>query len=40
LFRVPFATEIPFSKAAAGLKNICENLDHGTEPNRTVVAIR
>ena len=40
LFRVPFATDIRFSKAAAGLKNICENLDHGTDPNSTVVVSR
>ena len=40
LFREPLATDIRFSNAAAGLKNIWENLDHGTDPNRTVVAIR
>src|SRR3546814_18431529 len=27
-------------KAAAGLKNICANLDHGIDPNNTVVARR
>src|SRR6516162_7017062 len=29
-----------FSRAAAGLKNICENLDHGIDPNSTVVVRR
>jgi len=29
-----------FSRAAAGLKNICENLDHGVDPNSTVVTRR
>src|SRR5581483_8824350 len=40
LLRVPFALETLFSKAAAGLKNMCANLDHGTEPKSTVVAMR
>ncbi len=35
----PFAAESRFSKAAAGLKNICANLDHGTDMKSTVVAI-
>ena len=37
LLRVPFALDIRFSKAAAGLKNMCENLDHGTDAKSTVV---
>ena len=27
---MPLALDTRFSKAAAGLKNMCENLDHGT----------
>ena len=38
--RVPFASDTRFWKAAAGLKNMCENLDHGIDPNSTVVAMR
>src|SRR5262249_52050121 len=33
LLLVPFASATLFSRAAAGLKNICENLDHGIDPN-------
>ena len=36
----PFASATRFWKAAAGLKNICENLDHGTDPKSTVVSMR
>ena len=38
--RVPSASATRFCRAAAGLKNMCENFDQGTEPNSTVVAIR
>ena len=36
----PSASVIRFWRAAAGLKNICENFDHGTDPKSTVVAVR
>ena len=36
----PFASATRFWKAAAGLKNICENFDHGMDPKSTVVAMR
>tara|TARA_B100000768_G_scaffold79053_1_gene75214 strand:- start:66 stop:230 length:165 start_codon:yes stop_codon:yes gene_type:complete len=35
--RDPLASDIFFSIAAAGLKNIWENLDQGTDPKRIVV---
>src|SRR5437763_11797556 len=34
---VPFASATRFCRAAAGLKNTCENLDHGIDQNNTVV---
>ena len=37
---VPFASATLFCRAAAGLKNMCENLDQGIDPNSTVVAMR
>src|SRR5262249_49252758 len=40
LLLVPFASATLFSRAPAGLKNICENLDHGIDPNSTVVVRR
>ena len=38
MFLDPFSADTRFSKAAAGLKNMCANFDHGTDPKRTVVA--
>ena len=40
LLREPSASAIRFCRAAAGLKNMCENFDHGTDPKSTAVAIR
>ena len=35
---VPLASDIRFSNAAAGLKNMCANFDQGTPAKSTVVA--
>ena len=39
VLREPLAAESRFSSAAAGLKNMCANFDHATDPNSTVVAM-